>query len=273
MRNKKSRIRNQEQGTRDQGSAAYQQGKHSRTSKAAASSRAKQRARTTISRSISRSTHRPPVIAIDGPSSSGKGTVAKQVAQNLNLHYLDSGALYRAVALAALEQGIPWQDEESVARLAAVLDLNFEGNRILLHGKDVALKIRDEDLSAGASKVAAHPKLRQALLARQRAFRKSPGLVAEGRDMGSVVFPDACLKIFLTASVEERAKRRYKQLREKGMHANLGNLSRDIAERDQRDSNRAAAPLVKSTDAIVIDTTGSSITQVVAMIMERYAAR
>ncbi|HET6756217.1 MAG TPA: (d)CMP kinase [Burkholderiales bacterium] len=218
-------------------------------------------------------TDKAPVIAIDGPSGSGKGTVAKLVAQRLGFRYLDSGALYRAVALAALEQGIPWEDEESVARLAAALDLNFEGERVLLHGKDVALRIRDEELSAGASEVAAHPKLRQSLLAHQRAFRKAPGLVAEGRDMGSVIFPDAVLKIFLTASIAERAKRRYKQLREKGMHANLGNLLRDLAERDQRDSNRAAAPLVKSTDAIVIDTTGSSIAEVVAMIMEHYAAR
>lgn len=220
---------------------------------------------------ISRSTPRSPVIAIDGPSGSGKGTVAKLVAAELGFHYLDSGALYRAVALAARNREVSWDDEETLASLAAALNLDFRDGWIFLEGEDVSGEIRDEELSAGASKVAALPRLREALLARQRGFRKSPGLVAEGRDMGSVVFVDADLKIFLTASAEERAKRRYKQLREKGMRANLGNLLRDIAERDQRDSNRSAAPLMQSADAIVLDTTRLAVSEVVAEILERYA--
>jgi cytidylate kinase len=214
-----------------------------------------------------------PVIAIDGPSGSGKGTVAKRIAQQLGFHYLDSGALYRAVALKAREHGVSWDDEGGLAKLAAALELKFEGDQVLLGNEDVGFKIRGEELSAAASKVAIHPQVRRALLARQRAFRKAPGLVAEGRDMGSVVFPDARLKIFLTASIEARAKRRYKQLREKGMHANLDTLLRDIAERDQRDSKRAAAPLMQSADAMVLDTTGRSIAEVVVKIMEQYAAR
>jgi cytidylate kinase len=248
----------------------HQQRKHSRTAEAAASSRVKQRAMA----AISRSTPPPlPVIAIDGPSGSGKGTVAKLVAQNLGFHYLDSGALYRLVALAAERGGISLNDEARLAEVAAVLDVQFTADVILLAGEDVSLAIREEGVSRDASIVSAYPKVRCALLERQRAFRKLPGLVAEGRDMASVVFPDARLKIFLTASVKERVKRRYKQLSEKGMHANLDNLLRDIAKRDERDSNRAVAPLVQSPDAMILDTTNLSIAQAVCEILDRYAAR
>ncbi|MGH8727221.1 MAG: (d)CMP kinase [Burkholderiales bacterium] len=215
----------------------------------------------------------PPVVAIDGPSGSGKGTVAKKVAGELGFQYLDSGALYRVLALGAQRRRISLDDEDTLVELAAALDLRFEGERVVLDGEDVGRAIRDEEISAAASKVAVLPRVRRALLQRQRAFRQSPGLVAEGRDMGSVVFPDAVLKIFLTASAEERAKRRHKQLSEKGMRANLAHLLQDIAERDQRDSSRNVAPLVQSPDAIVIDTTGTSIAEVVARIMELYAAR
>jgi cytidylate kinase len=213
----------------------------------------------------------PPVIAIDGPSGSGKGTVARLIAQELGFHYLDSGALYRLVALAAERHGIPLQDEAALAQMTAALDIEFSGEKVFLSGEDVSLAIRDEAVSRAASIVSAYPAVREALLARQRAFRKPPGLVAEGRDMTTVVFPDAALKIFLTASREERAMRRYKQLLEKGMRANLGHLLRDIAERDERDANRAAAPLKQAKDAIVLDTTNLDISETVAEIMGRYA--
>jgi 3-phosphoshikimate 1-carboxyvinyltransferase len=211
-----------------------------------------------------------PVIAIDGPSASGKGTVAREVAQNLGFHFLDSGALYRLVALAATRRGMGLDDVERVTELAARLDCRFEGERILLDDDDVTLAIRAEDISAGASRVAAIRPVRDALLARQRAFRTMPGLVADGRDMGSVVFPDALLKVFLTASAEERARRRYKQLMDKGIRANLSALLQDIGERDARDASRGVAPLQKCADAHLLDTTEMSVEQAVSRIMTWY---
>lgn len=208
-----------------------------------------------------------PVIAIDGPSASGKGTIAQAVAGVLGFHYLDSGALYRLVALAAVRAGTPLDDEAAVAGLAAGLGATFRDGEVWLAGERVDQAIRTEAISAAASRVAALPRVRSALLARQRAFRAPPGLVAEGRDMGTIVFPDARLKIFLTASAEARAQRRYKQLIEKGLSANIQSLLRDIRERDARDSARAAAPLKPAEDAIEIDTTELSIQQVVDRVL------
>lgn len=208
-----------------------------------------------------------PVIAIDGPSASGKGTIAQAVAGVLGFHYLDSGALYRLVALAAVRAGTPLDDEAAVAGLAAGLGATFRDGEVWLEGERVDQAIRTEAISAAASRVAALPRVRSALLARQRAFRAPPGLVAEGRDMGTIVFPDARLKIFLTASAEARAQRRYKQLIEKGLSANIQSLLRDIRERDARDSARAAAPLKPAEDAIEIDTTELSIQQVVDRVL------
>ncbi len=218
------------------------------------------------------STNPIPVIAIDGPSASGKGTVAKLVAQRLGFHYLDSGALYRLVALAALKCGIDSSDELAFARLTQSLDVRFEGDNIYLNQKLVSDLIRSEQVSAAASKLAALPAVRQALLRRQRAFRRPPGLVADGRDMGSVVFSDAMLKIYLIADSGERARRRYKQLIEKGMDANMTALLQDIEARDERDSARAVAPLQKSGDASVLDTTGLTIDAAVEQVLARYAA-
>lgn len=214
--------------------------------------------------------HLPPVIAIDGPSASGKGTIAQAVAQDLGFHYLDSGALYRLVALAALKDGVDLEDESGVSAIALNLDVKFSGGRIYLRGQDVTDGIRGENISAAASKVAALPRVRQALIAHQRGFRRAPGLVAEGRDMGSVVFPDAVLKIYLTASPEERARRRYKQLMEKGMSANMSSLLQDILERDRRDAGRAVAPLRKCADAVEIDTTSLTIAEVAAQVVRRF---
>ncbi|MFN7085822.1 MAG: (d)CMP kinase [Burkholderiales bacterium] len=211
----------------------------------------------------------PPVIAIDGPSASGKGTVAQRVAQALGFHYLDSGALYRLVALAALEAGLDLEDESRIERIALNLNIKFN-DTVWLDGKDVSAAIRDEAISAAASRVAALAGVRKALLARQRAFRQPPGLVADGRDMGSVVFPDAVLKIYLTASPEARAERRYKQLMEKGMNANMNALLQDIRDRDARDSARAVAPLQKSADAIYLDTTRLPVEAVVAEVLAQY---
>ncbi len=213
-----------------------------------------------------------PVIAIDGPSASGKGTVAKLVAQRLGFHYLDSGALYRLVALAALKCGIDSSDELALARLTQSLDVRFEGDNVYLNQKLVTDLIRSEQVSAAASKLAALPAVRQALLRRQRVFRRPPGLVADGRDMGSVVFCDAMLKIYLIAASGERARRRYKQLIEKGMDANMTTLLQDIEARDERDSARAVAPLQKSGDASVLDTTGLTIDAAVEQVLARYAA-
>jgi 3-phosphoshikimate 1-carboxyvinyltransferase len=208
-----------------------------------------------------------PVIAIDGPSASGKGTVAARVATALGWHYLDSGALYRLTALASQRAGIPWNDEVRVAAVAAGLDVVFGENSILLAGEEVGEAIRSEEMSSGASQVAALPAVRAALLFRQRVFRCAPGLVADGRDMASVVFTDATTKVFLTASVEVRAERRYKQLIEKGIAANILPLLLDLRERDERDSQRSVAPLQQSKDAELLDTTNLSIDTAVAQVL------
>jgi 3-phosphoshikimate 1-carboxyvinyltransferase len=209
-----------------------------------------------------------PVIAIDGPSASGKGTVARQVAQRLGFHYLDSGALYRLVALAAMRQGIATEDAGALGGLAQSLLVEFHGDNIRLGGEGVTEAIRAEEVSVTASHVAAIPEVRQGLIQRQRAFRRPPGLVADGRDMGTVVFPDAVLKVFLTASAEERALRRYKQLIDKGFDANLATLLQEISQRDARDSARSVAPLQKCADAQVLDTTGLSIEESVAQVIQ-----
>ncbi|HZP87132.1 MAG TPA: bifunctional 3-phosphoshikimate 1-carboxyvinyltransferase/cytidylate kinase [Burkholderiales bacterium] len=211
-----------------------------------------------------------PVIAIDGPSASGKGTIARRVAQALGFNFLDSGALYRLTALAVLEANADPTDEAAASAIASRLDIRFAGEEVFLGGRCVTDAIRTEDVSAAASKVAALPRVREALLERQRAFRVSPGLVADGRDMGSVVFPDAQLKVYLTASAEERAKRRYKQLSEKGISATLPTLLQDIGERDARDSSRGAAPLLLCSDARLLDTTGLTIEQAVQQVLQWY---
>ena len=214
----------------------------------------------------------PPVIAIDGPSASGKGTVAQRVAQALGFHYLDSGALYRLVAVAARQAGVAWGDEAALAPIAAALDVRFEGDEIYLNQSVVTDIVRSEEASLGASTVAVWPAVRAGLLARQKAFRITPGLVADGRDMASVVFPDAKLKIFLTAAADTRAERRYKQLIAKGMDANMTALLQDIRARDERDSQRSAAPLQKTDDAILLDTTHLSIDAAVEAVLGRYKA-
>ena len=212
----------------------------------------------------------PPVIAIDGPSASGKGTVAQGVANALGFHYLNSGALYRTVAMAALEAGADLDDESILSDITLNLRAEFNGDTVTLGSRDVTDIILAEAVSVAASRIAALPRVRESLLARQRAFRRPPGLVADGRDMGSVVFPDAVLKIFLTASLETRAERRYKQLMEKGLGANMAALLQDIRERDQRDSARATAPLKKSADAVLIDTTGMTAADAVAQVLALY---
>jgi 3-phosphoshikimate 1-carboxyvinyltransferase len=213
-----------------------------------------------------------PVIAIDGPSASGKGTVAMLVAQELGFNYLDSGALYRVLALAAQKHGVALDDEAGLAELAGTMDVRFEGADIWLDGERAGDEVRGEQCAAGASKVAALPAVRAALLARQHAFRRAPGLVTDGRDMGSVVFPDAALKVFLTASAEVRAERRYKQLIEKGMGANMPALLQEIRARDERDSQRSVAPLQQATDAGLLDTTDLNIDQAVLVVLTRYHA-
>jgi CMP/dCMP kinase len=212
-----------------------------------------------------------PVIAIDGPSASGKGTVAQRVADKLGFHYLDSGALYRLVALAAMRSGLDLSDASALGEVAAYLDVRFDGEGIWLANKDVTDAIRTEACGNEASKIAAFPIVRAALLARQRQFCRAPGLVADGRDMGSVVFPDAVLKIFLTASAETRAQRRYKQLIEKGIDANMDTLLQDIRERDGRDSNRTVAPLQQGSDTNLLDTTSLNITEAVDCVLKQYA--
>lgn len=214
----------------------------------------------------------PPVIAIDGPSASGKGTVAQKVAQRLGFHYLDSGALYRLVALEALRTRVGLDDETGLARLAGALNADFKGDEIIMNQEFVTDSIRSEQVSAAASRVAALGAVRQALTARQHGYRQPPGLVADGRDMGSVVFPDAVLKIYLTADAAERARRRHKQLIEKGMDANMTALLQDIRHRDERDSARAVAPLQKSDDASLLDTTKLTIDAAVEQVLARYAA-
>jgi CMP/dCMP kinase len=213
-----------------------------------------------------------PVITIDGPSGSGKGTVSREVARRLGWALLDSGALYRLVALAGRRCSVSLEDAAALARLAARFDIRFGSNErgeevVWLDGQDVSRAIRTEGAGNDASKVAALAPVRAALLERQRGFAAPPGLVADGRDMGTVVFPEAKVKIFLTASPAERAQRRYKQLKEKGVAANLAALSLEIAERDERDSTRAASPLVASADATMLDTTGMSVDDVIGRVL------
>lgn len=211
------------------------------------------------------SPQKAPVIAIDGPSASGKGTIASRVAGILGFHYLESGALYRLVALVALREGL--EDEGAIAKAAEGMDVSFLGEEIFLEDQEVSLQVRHEQVGTRASEVARMPAVRAALLKRQRAFRRPPGLVADGRDMATVVFPDADLKIFLTARPEIRAERRYKQLIDKGIAANLASLSRDLEERDARDRNRSIAPLVPASDSQVLDSSALSIEEGVARIV------
>lgn len=212
----------------------------------------------------------PPVIAIDGPSASGKGTVAQRVAHALGFHYLDSGALYRLVALKVLQAGYNLHDETQLADAARNLNVVFQDSAISLEGRDVTDDIRTEQCGILASQLAAYPGIRTALTDRQRAFRQRPGLVADGRDMGSVIFPDAALKIFLTASAEIRAQRRYKQLMEKGINANIADLLQDIKNRDDRDRNRSIAPLQQHHDAQLLDTSSLTISQAENAILSWY---
>jgi len=216
---------------------------------------------------------RIPVIAIDGPSGSGKGTIARRVAKALGWHLLDSGALYRLVALAAQREGVALDDEAALARPASGLDVRFgvgEGDEelIWMNGELVTTEVRTEDAGTGASAVAGLQAVRDALLEQQRAFRKAPGLVADGRDMGTQVFTDAALKVFLTATPKERALRRYKQLNDKGIDVSLAALSRDIEDRDRRDSERLVAPLRPAEDARILDSSGRSIEDVTQTVLD-----
>ena len=212
-----------------------------------------------------------PVIAIDGPSASGKGTVALLVAKKLGFHYLDSGSLYRLVALAAMWSEVDLDDEKGLSGIARNLDVAFIDEEIRLGSEDVSDDIRAEACSNAASRVAAYPSVRSALLDRQRGFRKAPGLVADGRDMGSTVFPEAILKVFLTASPEVRAERRHKQLMGKGIDANIATLLQDIRDRDARDANRSVAPLQLVAGASLLDTTSLDIQQAVDSVLKLYA--
>jgi cytidylate kinase len=214
-----------------------------------------------------------PIVTVDGPSGSGKGTVSRAVAARVGWHLLDSGALYRLVAVAGAAAGLEPDDRAGHARAAEAMAIEFRvapggGELICLQGRDVTADVRSEVASQGASRVAAWPEIRAALMGRQRAFARPPGLVADGRDMGTAVFPEARLKIFLTASAEERALRRHKQLKDKGSDVSLAGLSREIAERDLRDSTRAASPLKPAPDAEIIDSTGLSIDQVVERVLD-----
>lgn len=213
-----------------------------------------------------------PVLTIDGPSGSGKGTLAQRMAAKLGWHYLDSGALYRVLAQAALQADIDLADESALAKLAANLPVTFQIGQdsliVLLNGQDVSLLIRSEQAGNAASKVAAIPSVRTALLQRQRDFRQAPGLVTDGRDMGTVVFPDAPYKVYLTASAEVRASRRYKQLKEKGIDSNLSDLIAEITERDERDQLREVAPLRPAADAIILDSTALGIDAVFQRVSE-----
>ncbi|MCH8553190.1 MAG: (d)CMP kinase [Natronospirillum sp.] len=216
-----------------------------------------------------------PVLTIDGPSGAGKGTLSQLMASRLQWHFLDSGALYRLTALSAHNHGIDLDAAEDVATLAEHLDIYFDVNRgrVLLEGDDVTQVLRTEETGASASRVAAHTEVRKALLERQRAFRTAPGLVADGRDMGTVVFPDADLKIFLTASANERAKRRLAQLQESGSDADFESILADVQSRDERDRNRAESPLLPADDAETIDSTHLTIEEVLDAIQEKARAR
>ena len=213
-----------------------------------------------------------PVITIDGPTASGKGTVASRVAAALGFDYLDSGALYRLSAYKALKNHLDLADEETLARVAGDLSPRFKDGRIELDGEDVTDKIRAEEVGVAASKVAALPKVREALLDVQKRARRLPGLVADGRDMGSVIFPDAPLKVFLTASAKARAQRRFNQLKEKGIIANIDTLTRDLEERDRRDIERAVCPLAPAKDAKILDSSELSIDATVQQVLDWYKA-
>jgi len=211
---------------------------------------------------------RAPVVTIDGPSGAGKGTISQLLAERLGWKLLDSGAIYRVLALAAIHHNVELDNEDSLTLLAAHLDVQFitgngvHGIKVVLEGEDVSIDIRSQECSNSASKVAAYPRVREALLRRQRAFNEAPGLIADGRDMGTVVFPNTPAKIYLTASAEERAQRRYNQLQDKGFDVNIDCLLSEIKERDDRDTNRSVAPLVPAEDALIIDTSGIGIDEV-----------
>jgi len=213
-----------------------------------------------------------PVITIDGPTASGKGTVAHRVADKLGFHYLDSGALYRLTALSALRRGTDLADEHALAKLAEHLQCSFQGGDIILSQENVSDAIRAEEVGNTASKIATFPAVRHALVGLQLGFRKAPGLVADGRDMGSVIFPHAALKVFLTASVRARAERRYKQLIDKGFSANMQDLLVDLQARDDRDTNRAIAPLAPAEGAFVLDTSEMNADRAVEQVLAWYAA-
>ena len=216
--------------------------------------------------------HPIPVVTVDGPSGAGKGTLSALIAEKLGWHLLDSGAIYRVLAVAAMHHDLPVDDESAVVPLASGLDVSFEidkeQRRVVLEGEDVTDDIRTEEVGAVASQIASLARVREALLRRQRAFQQAPGLVADGRDMGTVVFPDANVKLFLTASAEARAERRYNQLKDKGLDVNIARLLTDIKARDDRDANRSIAPLVPAEDAVVIDSTDLDINQVFESAME-----
>jgi CMP/dCMP kinase len=211
-----------------------------------------------------------PVIAIDGPSASGKGSVAERVAKAFGFHYLDSGSLYRLLAYAAQTQSVSWSDAAKLAVIVPSMEIRFESGEVFLNGEHVSVHIRSEQMGKGASEVAVHPEVRTALLQTQRNFRKAPGLVGDGRDIGSVIFPDAALKVFLTAGVETRAQRRYDQLINRGDTADYETILEDLRQRDLRDTQRTSAPLKQLPDAMLVDTTKMNIVQAVDMIVEAF---